>query len=293
MMAELSIEKNTRHYTALYDSLRLEPLLQKAGNLDFFREAVEKHTSWYGLYQEDFATRLAGKRVLELGAGDGLNALIMARLGAKVTAIEIAPPAVAILRQASESLELDVQAICGDFLAMDLPAFDIIVGKAFLHHLDMELEDRFLRKCASLLVADGEARFHEPAVNSRMLDALRWMVPTPGRPSNFNRKAFAQWKEQDPHPERDQSSAHYERVGRRYFQEARVFCYGGVERFRRLIRNRQRAERFAQWALKAELRYLPLPVRNAIARAHTIIYTKPLEFTSTRPDQRSGATRRS
>jgi SAM-dependent methyltransferase len=272
----LSTEKNRLHYTALYDSLEMEPLLQKAQNLDFFHEAIEKHTSWFGMYQENFASRLPGRRVLELGAGDGLNALIMARLGAQVTAIEIAPPAVAMLQDASRALGLRVEAICGDFLEMWFAPFDFIVGKAFLHHLDHETEEQFLRKCARLLKSDGEARFQEPAVNSHALDTLRWIVPAPGRPSILNRRAFAGWKAEDPHPERDQSSRHYEQVGRKYFGDVRIVPFGGVERFRRLIRDRHRADEFARWALRAERRYMPMGFRNAIARSQTIIYSSPI-----------------
>ncbi|HYO83444.1 MAG TPA: class I SAM-dependent methyltransferase [Bryobacteraceae bacterium] len=272
----LSVERNREHYNSVYESLELEPLLDRARDLGFFTGAIRKHTSWHGLYRDGFAQRLGGRTVLELGAGDGLNALIMARLGARVTAVEIAEPAVRMLRHAASVLSLEVNAVCGDFLAADFPQFDFIVGKAFLHHLDHELEERFVRKCAALLKRNGEARFMEPAVNSALLDTVRWIVPAPERPSILQRAAFAEWQASDPHPKRDQSSAHYARVGKKYFRTVHVIPFAGLERFRRVIPNRTASEAYAEWALRAEPKILPASVRCLIARAQTIIYANPL-----------------
>ncbi len=271
----VATDRNRDYYTAVYDKLELEPLLSRAKDLEFFDDAVKRHTSWYGLYQQNFAGRVAGRRVLELGAGDGLNSLILARLGAEVTAIEIAPPAVALLKEASRILDLSVEAICGDFLELELPKFDFIVGKAFLHHLDPETEDRFLEKCADLLEDGGEARFQEPAINSAALDTLRWIVPAPGRPSILSRKAFSEWKAADPHPEREHSSCHYRAVGARYFEDVEILTFGALERFRRWIPDRERAGAYAKWALHIERRYLPQCLANLGARSQTILYRRP------------------
>src|SRR5690606_1515441 len=106
--------------------------------------------------------------------------------------------------------------INGDFLENNLPSkhFDFIIGKAFLHHLTLPVEKMFLEETARLLHDRGEARFFEPAVNSLILDEIRWHIPMGKRPSKFNKKSFAQWKENDPHPDRSFSSKHWEMVGK-------------------------------------------------------------------------------
>ena len=50
------------------------------------------------------------------------------------------------------------------------------MGKAFLHHLTHEDEALYLSKVAALLREGGEARFVEPAVNSRILDSVRTLT---------------------------------------------------------------------------------------------------------------------
>jgi 2-polyprenyl-3-methyl-5-hydroxy-6-metoxy-1,4-benzoquinol methylase len=270
------LEHNIRHYTTLYSALDEQLLIRRASDPSFFTTAIKTHTSWYGLYRDNFAQRIAGARVLELGFGDGLNALIMARLGAKVTAVEIAEPAVRALQSAADRLGYNVLALHGDFLTMrDLPRFDFIVGKAFLHHLDLATERAFLRRTAALLSPSGEARFQEPAVNCAALDAIRWMIPVPGRPSILNHAAFQAWKERDPHPQRDQSSRHYEEAGREFFDDVRVLPFGALERFRRLIRRRSWSERYAAWALRAETAVLSESLAATLARSHTIVLTRP------------------
>ncbi len=68
-------------------------LVRKVRDVDgFLRDATRTDTSWAALYDANFAGRLPGSRVLEIGAGDGLNALVMAALGAQVTCAGMTRP---------------------------------------------------------------------------------------------------------------------------------------------------------------------------------------------------------
>ena len=134
-IADVVYATNEKHYEAKYSTLDPSGLIEQAKDLTFFHEAIRIHTSWFSLYLDGFQKRLASKTVLELGAGDGLNALLMARLGAKVIAVEISRSAVDKFSRAADDLSLDVTGLCGDFLEMDLPTVDYIIGKSFLHHL--------------------------------------------------------------------------------------------------------------------------------------------------------------
>jgi len=270
--------RNIEHYDSVYSEVKIDGIVNKVRNLEsFLDDAIKTDTSWHGLYQDDFAGRIKGRRVLELGCGDGLNALIMAALGANVTANDISHESEKIIRESATALQLDnIKAVSGDFadLPFDNNSFDFIVGKAFLHHLNHETEDIYLRKVAGLLKPTGEARFFEPATNSQFLDDLRWMIPVPGRPSSLNHKAFAEYKNQDPHPKRDNSSEHYIRCGRRYFGDASITYVGSIERLCRLLPPGEFNRSYRRWAHRAEVR-LPKWFRHRAARSQLIIYSRP------------------
>lgn len=109
-------------------------------------------------------------RVIELGAGWGHLALTLAATGFEVTAIDLNPGSVALLRRRAESagLPLDVQQ--GSFLEAPLgePADAIIFYEAFHHcHRPMELLDRVTAslKVGGRLIFVAEAiyeNFHVP-----------------------------------------------------------------------------------------------------------------------------------
>jgi len=85
-----NVNKNEAHYDHSYSDVNIQAIVSKISNFDaFFDDAVRTDTSWHGFYLNGFADRLAGKRVLELGCGDGVNALAMAQLGAEVVAVDI------------------------------------------------------------------------------------------------------------------------------------------------------------------------------------------------------------
>lgn len=277
---EANCAKNKRHYDRQLREVVSRAIVEKVRDARrFLDDAVRTDTSWAALYCGDFAARLPGARILEVGAGDGLNALVMAALGAHVTCVDISdemPPLVRAVA-AELGLEANVQAICGDFTRMPVaavPPFDFVIGKAVLHHLTHEEEARCLSKAADLLRPGGEARFAEPAVNNRWIDACRWLVGVPGRPSSLNRAAFRAYLEADPHPERDNSSAHYRRQGARFFARVEIVPVGGLERFERVLPRGAFLRPFRRAALRAE-RWLPGAVQLTIARAQTIVLSSP------------------
>src|SRR5437762_12468076 len=45
---------------------------------------------------------LAGKKVLDVGCGDGINAVLLAKLGAEVTGIDISPKAIELAERRAE-----------------------------------------------------------------------------------------------------------------------------------------------------------------------------------------------
>jgi 2-polyprenyl-3-methyl-5-hydroxy-6-metoxy-1,4-benzoquinol methylase len=275
-----NIQINEEHYDVVYSQTNLDAIIAKLRDLDnFLADATITDTSWHGMYLNNFADRIKGKKVFEIGSGDGLNALIMAKLGAKVTANDISTQSGRIIREISSELAIkNIEFVNGDFrnVTVDEGSFDFVIGKAFLHHLTHELETEFLARAARLLKPDGEARFFEPATNSQNLDKLRWMVPVPGRPSILNKRVFAEWKKNDPHPDRDNSADHFVESGKRFFAKVEVIPIGTIERFCRLIPEGPFNRKYRRWAHRVQPR-LPFWIRHKAARSQTIIYQQPFK----------------
>jgi len=273
-------EKNKAHYEKLYGGYNIKNILHWVNYLDAFLEsATTTETSWFALYQNNFRERLKGRKVVEMGCGDCVNAAVMAALGAEVYANDIANASGRLIEALNGAYDFQypIKFVNGDFIENELPAgsFDFVVGKAFLHHLEIPLEEKFLKETARLLKEDGEARFFEPAVNSKILDEIRWYIPVKDRPSKLNKKAFKVWKENDPHPDRSFTSKHFERAGKKYFKEVQTIPVGTLERFGRLLKWGEKRNSYKRWALQAEKR-LPSLLNRTFTRSQLIIYRKPL-----------------
>ena len=273
-------EKNIAFYNKQYSNYSIKNILWWLEHLeDYLDFATTNETSWFALYQHDFKDKLGGKRVLEMGCGDCNNAAVMAALGAEVFANDIASSSGEIIKKLNENFNFKypIKFVAGDFLNNDLPAnnFDYIIGKAFLHHLTIPIERLFIKETARLLKAEGEARFFEPAVNSKVLDEIRWHIPVGERPSKFNKTAFAIWKEEDPHPDRSFSSQHFNELGSLFFKKTIIRPIGTLERFRRIIPGKKINSTFTKWALEHES-FLPPSINRTFARSQLIIYKAPL-----------------
>jgi SAM-dependent methyltransferase len=91
--------------TILYGRIDIQALVDKIRNLGhFLSDAIATDTSWHALYFGGLRDKLNGRKVLELGAGDGLNALVMAALGAEVVAVDLSESTPIILRKAAAQL---------------------------------------------------------------------------------------------------------------------------------------------------------------------------------------------
>lgn len=271
--------KNEKHYDALYSNINVSNILAKVRNLEkFLKEATTTDTSWVGLYYGSFQNDLKGKKVLELGCGDCTNAAIMAALGAEVYANDISQKSGLVIDKlnANYKFETPIKFVNGNFLMSQLPdnSFDYVIGKAFIHHLTHEQEIQFAQKIIKTLKPEGNVRFFEPAVNNKVLDMLRWIVPVTGRPSILQKEKFRKWQESDPHPIRDNSDTHYRLLGKEYYSYTEIVPIGCIERFHRMLPKGKFNRRFRRFAFKAE-KLLPLFIRLSLARSQLIIYGKP------------------
>jgi 2-polyprenyl-3-methyl-5-hydroxy-6-metoxy-1,4-benzoquinol methylase len=276
--SEKNTLKNESHYDKIYQKINIKNTLNRINNLDeFLLDATQTDTSWVGMYYDNFQDNIKGKKILELGCGDCLNAAVMAALGAEVYANDISQYSGKIIEKLNANYQFKnpIQFVSGDFLKSNLPSnfFDIIVGKAFVHHLTHEQEIQFTEIIVDILKPNGIVRYFEPAINSKTLDKIRWLIPVSGRPSSLQTEKFKEWKANDPHPDRDNSSYHYKLVGAKYFEHTKIVPIGSIERFHRILPKKNN-RKFRRLAFKLE-KYLPEKLNLKLTRSHLIEYRNP------------------
>ncbi|MGP8060934.1 MAG: class I SAM-dependent methyltransferase [Acidimicrobiales bacterium] len=99
----------------------------------------------------------APRRVLELGCGDGVNAVFMATRGCQVTAVDVSPTALAMAREKAQAAGVHIAFVEGDIFAVDVgdELFDFVFDRGMFHHLQVfQLED-YKTLVAERLVPDG------------------------------------------------------------------------------------------------------------------------------------------
>jgi SAM-dependent methyltransferase len=121
---------------------------------------------------------VTGKRVIDFGCGSGANTALLAHRGAHVWAIDISED---LLRLGQRRLAVSGRPGEATFIAgsaHDLPfpdnSIDVVFGIAILHHLDLDLVSREVRR---VLKPGGRAIFQEPVRNSPVIRFVRSLIP--------------------------------------------------------------------------------------------------------------------
>ena len=118
------------------------------------------------------------RAVLDLGCGSGSNTVLLANRGARVTGLDLSPDLVALAQRriAVNQVDGDVRFLVGSSHAIDLPdaSIDVVFGMAILHHVDLAQTSAEVWR---VLRPGGRAIFQEPVRNSRVVRAVRRMIP--------------------------------------------------------------------------------------------------------------------
>ena len=121
---------------------------------------------------------VAGQRVVDFGCGSGANTVLLTGRGAHVWGIDISED---LLRLGSRRLAVSGRDGAATFIAgsaHDMPfpdgSIDVVFGIAILHHLDLDLVAREVRR---VLKPGGRAIFQEPVRNSAVIRLFRRLVP--------------------------------------------------------------------------------------------------------------------
>ncbi len=142
-------------------------------SLDKFYDTIEssRDAHWHALMPV-----AKDRRVLEYGCGPGSAAFELARHGAQVIGIDISDVAIAQSKAKAnaENLEIDFRRMNAESLEFEDNTFDIIVGSAILHHLDLDKAYKELHRC---LKPGGKAVFIEPTGHNPLLNCYRKLTP--------------------------------------------------------------------------------------------------------------------
>jgi SAM-dependent methyltransferase len=121
---------------------------------------------------------VAGCRIVDFGCGSGANSVLLANRGAHVWGIDISEDLLHLAqrRRAVSGRAGGVSFIAGSAHDMPFPdnSIDVVFGIAILHHLDLDLVSREIRR---VLRPGGRAIFQEPVRNSAAIRWVRTLVP--------------------------------------------------------------------------------------------------------------------
>lgn len=150
----------------------------------FTDEWYLRHESWIAPAFAELGD-ITGLRVLDLGCGHGMAAVVLARRGGAVTACDLS---LEYVREARS--RADANSVQGQFLVCDgehLPfadaTFQRIWGNAILHHLDARQAAKELYR---VMAPKSIAVFCEPWGGNRFLNWARQHVPYPGKQRTAN-----------------------------------------------------------------------------------------------------------
>ncbi|MFK7894377.1 MAG: class I SAM-dependent methyltransferase [Myxococcota bacterium] len=134
-----------------------------------------------------------GARVLYAGVGRGEDALLAARFGAEVTAIDLAPGMLRRFKQKLDREGLSATLVEGDVAshaaAEEEGAYDVVVANYFLNLFDADKAREMLAHLVRLTKADGQMLFADFA-RPRGGVWAEWVCAAHYRPANWIAWAF-------------------------------------------------------------------------------------------------------
>jgi len=116
---------------------------------------------------------LQGKRVLDVGSGDGALARLLTRKGAKVTGIECNPRQLSkanATEKAGDERYLDGR---GEAMPVDDESTDIVIFFNSLHHVPVEGQDQALIEASRVLIPNGQLYISEPVASGAYFEMMK------------------------------------------------------------------------------------------------------------------------
>ncbi len=121
---------------------------------------------------------IKNKRVLDCCCGWGFTSVRLAKQGGLITGIDISPKTIELAKKnadfnkVSESIDFKIMSV--QDMSFKDNTFDYVVSLVGLHHLNLELAGREIRR---VLKPEGKAIFLEPRIPFRWIMAFRSLIP--------------------------------------------------------------------------------------------------------------------
>ncbi len=126
---------------------------------------------------------LTGKRVLEVGAGTGRDAVALVRAGAEVLTLDYVPGSLGLTIKAADLSGVTVSPVCGDGTGSPFAdnTFDVVFHQGLLEHfrdpLPMLRDNIRILKPGGTLVVDVPQTFHYYTLGKRFLIVInKWFA---------------------------------------------------------------------------------------------------------------------
>jgi 2-polyprenyl-3-methyl-5-hydroxy-6-metoxy-1,4-benzoquinol methylase len=97
------------------------------------------------------------RRVLELGCGNGMNAVFMASRGCQVTAVDVSHTALEMAREQQRVAGVDIELVEGDIFELPLnrQAYDFVFDRGMFHHVQVFHYEDYKELVAERLTPNG------------------------------------------------------------------------------------------------------------------------------------------
>lgn len=109
----------------------------------FYEVLTRPKPKWWNHYwvshSELLAHGITGKRLLVPGCGDGFDAIVCAKMGARVSAFDISPEMLRLAQERAREAEAEIEfaAMPAENLSYANDTFDVIYIRDVLHHCDI------------------------------------------------------------------------------------------------------------------------------------------------------------
>ena len=159
---------------------------------------LERYASprWPNLFPKEKMFSLAGdvrgKKILELGCGDGVEALQLAYCGADVTGLDLSEVSISVARQRASLQGFQINFRVDNIVengSLGEESFDVVWCNLILHHVVDGLE-LVMPKIVQALKPGGMFISREPVAYARWLKALRGLVPVGSDTDDPNQQPF-------------------------------------------------------------------------------------------------------
>jgi len=157
---------------------------------ELWAEQVRKGLDIYREYLNNpaffrFAGTLKGKKVLDAGCGEGYNTRIMARMGARVTGIDISPTRISLARREERREPLGIRYCVGSFT--DLSMFDDASSDMVISNMALDGSPNFERAISEFfrVLRSGGKLFFSISHPCFVTKGLGWIKDETGEDSKL------------------------------------------------------------------------------------------------------------